>query len=62
GKQTREPAANCAAISRLRESDLASMQLQEVCRQCTGHPCTELFGPDSCGSLECPVFFERHRA
>lgn len=52
-----------AAFSRLRESDLASQQLLEVCRQCTGHqPPPELFGPESCGSLECPVFFERHRA
>ncbi|CAN0467311.1 unnamed protein product [Ectocarpus sp. 12 AP-2014] len=62
GKCARDPAANCAAFSRLRESDLAALQLLEVCRQCTGHPSPELFGNDSCGSLECPVFFERHRA
>lgn len=58
----REPAANFAALSRLRESDIASEQLLEMCRQCAGHASSELFGAESCGSLECPVFFERHRA
>lgn len=58
----REPAARCVASCRLRESDLAAQQLLEMCRQCAGHAPPELFGPESCGSLECPVFFERHRA
>ncbi len=62
--KNREPGANYAAFSRLRESDVASRQLLEMCRQCTGHPTppAQVFGPESCGSLECPVYFERHRA
>lgn len=41
---------------------MTSLQLMEICRQCSGHAPSELFGTDSCESIECPVFFERHRA
>ncbi|KAI9095522.1 hypothetical protein DFS34DRAFT_662310 [Phlyctochytrium arcticum] len=49
------------AVQRLHRKEKRHNELQLVCRSCTGHN-SPIDGDNTCGSLDCPVYYERRKA